>query len=140
MERERINTDNFAVERLNRQLKRKERELENKNRLVEELIDKVHLLKAQNLCLHQQLEALNKPNNGYRKEWTWVRKIVFVLEEAGRPMRSPEIIEVLAKREDYLRKHWNQAQYFSALLDMALKAERIKREKRKGERGYYYYL
>lgn len=140
MQGEAINTNNFAVERLARQLKRKERELENKNRVVEELIDKVHLLEAQNLRLQEQLEALNKPADGYRKEWTWVRKIVCVLEQEGRPMRSPEIIEKLAKREEHLRNHWNQAQYFSAFLDMALKAERIKREKRKGERGYYYYL
>src|SRR5690349_4966063 len=117
MQGEAINTNNFAVERLTRQLKRKERELENKNRVVEELIDKVHLLEAQNLRLHQQLEALNKPADGYRKEWTWVKKIVFVLEQAGRPMRSPEIIEALAKKEEHLRNHWNQAQYFSAFLD-----------------------
>lgn len=140
MQRETINTNNFAVKRLTRQLKRKERELENKNRVVEELKDKVYVLEAQNLRLHQQLETLNKPADVYRKEWTWVKKIVFVLEQAGKPMRSPEIIEVLAKREEHLNKHWNQAQYFSAFLDMALKAERIKREKRKGERGYYYHL
>lgn len=140
MQGERIKSTDFVVDRLNRQLKRKECELKSKNKIVEELTGKVHSLEAQNLRLLEHLEALNKPADGYRKEWTWVRKIVFVLEQSGQPLRSPDIIEALAKREEHLRNHWNQAQYFSAFLDMALKAERIKREKRKGERGYYYSL
>ena len=96
------------------------------------------LLKKEVEALKAKLQAYETPDDGYRKEWTWVKKIVFVLEQAGKPMRSPEIIEVLAKREEHLREHWNQQQYFSAFINMALKAERIKREKRKGERGYYY--
>ncbi|MBD0333788.1 MAG: hypothetical protein ICV66_14170, partial [Chitinophagaceae bacterium] len=75
-----------------------------------------------------------------RKDWTWVRKIVYVLEKAGKPLRAKEIIEVLEKRELHLKEHTSKEQYFSAFINMAVKNERIKREKRKGERGYYYFL
>ena len=107
---------------------------------LKQAFTKIYLLEKEAEALKEKLQSYENPDDGYRKEWTWVRKIVFVLERAGRPMRSPEIIEVLAKREEHLRNHWNQAQYFSAFLDMAIKAERVKREKRKGERGYYYLL
>lgn len=95
----------------------------------------MHLLEAQNHHFEKQLAAFNKLADGYRKEWTWVRKIVFVLEQSGQPMRSPDIIAELSKREEHLRNHWNQAHYFSAFLDMALKAECIKREKEKAKEG-----
>ena len=121
-------------------LKGKERDISLLMQDLKQAYREILLLKREAEVLKEKLQKHEAPNDGYRKEWTWVRKIVFVLEQAGRPMRSPEIIEVLSKREEHLRNHWNQAQYFSAFLDMALKAERIKREKRKGERGYYYHL
>ena len=121
-------------------LKGKKRDIHLLRDDLKQAYKEVLLLKKEAEALKEKLQAYEAPDDGYRKEWTWVRKIVFVLEHAGRPMRSPEIIEVLAKREEHLRNHWNQAQYFSAFLNMALKAERIKREKRKGERGYYYSL
>lgn len=121
-------------------LKGKERGIYLLREDLKQAYKEVLLLEKEAESLKEKLRAYENPDDGYRKEWTWVRKIVFVLEQAGRPMRSPEIIEVLAKREEHLRSHWNQAQYFSAFVDMALKAERIKREKRKGERGYYYSL
>lgn len=119
-------------------LKGKERDIQLLREDLKQAYKEILLLKQEAETLKEKLQAHENPDDGYRKEWTWVRKIVFVLEQAGRAMRSPEIIEALAKREEHLRNHWNQAQYFSAFLDMALKAERIKREKRKGERGYYY--
>ena len=121
-------------------LKSKEQDIYLLREDLKQAYKEILLLKKEAESLKEKLQRDENPDDGYRKEWTWVRKIVFVLEQAGKPMRSPEIIEVLAKREEHLREHWNQAQYFSAFLDMALKAERIKREKRKGERGYYYYL
>jgi hypothetical protein len=121
-------------------LKGKERDIHLLREDLKQAYNDILLLTKEVEALKEKIETHENPDDGYRKEWTWVKKIVFVLEQAGKPMRSPEIIEVLAKREEHLRNHWNQAQYFSAFLDMALKAERIKREKRKGERGYYYYL
>lgn len=133
-------SEGFKVERLRRQLKRREGEIETLKREVLDLNAQIDVLKAKTIELNQQLIANSQPKDGYRKDWTWVRKIVFVLEQSGKPLRSPEIIEELAKREEHLHNHWNQAQYFSAFLNKALKEERIKREKRRGERGFYYQL
>lgn len=121
-------------------LKSKEQDIYLLREDLKQAYKEILLLKKEAERLKEKLQGYENPDDGYRNEWTWVRKIVFALEQAGRPMRSPEIIEVLAKREEHLRNHWNQAQYFSAFLNMALKAKRIKREKRKGERGYYYLL
>lgn len=121
-------------------LKGKERDIYLLREDLKQAYKEILSLKKETEALKEKIQTHENPDDGYRKEWTWVRKIVFVLEQAGRPMRSPEIIGVLAKREEHLRNHWNQAQYFSAFIDLALKAERIKREKRKGERGYYYFL
>jgi len=121
-------------------LRGKERDIYLLREDLKQAYKEIFLLKKEADALKEKLRSYESADDGYRKEWTWVRKIVFAIEQAGRPMRSPEIIEVLAKREEHLRNHWNQAQYFSAFLDMALKADRIKREKRKGERGYYYFL
>lgn len=140
MQQSEVNTssEGIKVDRLKRQLKRREAEIEKLRREVFDLNTKLDVLKAKNEELQQGLATRLTPEDGYRKDWTWVRKIVFVLEQTGKPMRSPEIIEELAKREEHLRNHWNQAQYFSAFLNKAVKEERIKQEKRRGERGYYY--
>lgn len=135
-----ISSESFKVERLKRQLKRRDKEIEALRRRVFDLTTQLDELKVRNEELTQSFTANDTPKDGYRKDWTWVRKIVFVLEQAGRPLRSPEIIEELAKREEHLRNHWNQAQYFSAFLNKALKEERIMRDKRRGERGFYYQL
>lgn len=142
MQSSEVNTgsEGYKVERLRRQLKRRDDEIEALRRKVFDLTKQLDELKVINQDLTQSLKENNTPKDGYRKDWTWVRKIVFVLEQAGKPLRSPEIIEELAKREEHLRNHWNQAQYFSAFLNKAVKEERIKQEKRRGERGYYYSL
>jgi hypothetical protein len=108
--------------------------------LLKETYQQLLHLKKENETLKLKLCACENPDDGYRKDWTWVAKIVFAVEKAGKPLRSAEIIEILEKREPHLRDHTSKPQYFSAFINMALKAERIKREKRKGERGYYYYL
>ncbi len=119
-------------------LERKERSLKVHYSLLIEVHQEYELLKKEHEKLKQKLLQYENPDDGYRKDWTWVAKIVFILEKAGRPLRSAEIIELLEKREPYLRDHTSKKQYFSAFLNKALTNERIKREKRKGERGYYY--
>lgn len=108
--------------------------------VLKEVYQAYESLKKEHALLKEKLLGYEHPDDGYRKDWTWVAKIVFVLKKEGRPMRSSEIIEVLEKRELHLREHTSKQQYFSAFINTALKAERIVREKRKGERGYYYHL
>jgi hypothetical protein len=119
-------------------LNQKQIQLDVQYSVLKEVYEKHERLKKEHEQLKEKLSTNENPNDGYRKDWTWVAKIVFVLEQAGKPLRSAEIIEVLEKREAHLKEHTSQKQYFSAFINMALKAERIKREKRKGERGYYY--
>lgn len=119
----------------------REKEIRNQSQLdmLKETYPEMLRLKENN-ALKEKLSTYENLDDGYRKDWTWVAKIVFAIEKAGKPLRSTEIIEILEKREPHLREHTSKPQYFSAFINLALKNERIKREKRKGERGYYYYL
>ncbi len=67
-------------------------------------------------------------------------KIAFILEKATKPLATKEIIEQLEKREPMLKDHHDKGKFFSAFLNLALKHRRIQREKRNGERGYYYFI
>ncbi|MBD0288151.1 MAG: hypothetical protein ICV79_22400, partial [Flavisolibacter sp.] len=130
----------FTQREVDELLKEKEKALEVQYAVLKEVYEKYQLLQKEHEQLRQKLMEYENPEDGYRKDWTWVRKIVYVLEKAGKPLRAKEIIEVLEKREPHLKNHTSKEQYFSAFINMAMKNERIKREKRKGERGYYYSL
>lgn len=91
----------------------------------------------------QQLEErLNDKRNsdGYGSTSSWISKIVFTLQQENRPLRSPELITLLEKREPALAEHYNKVQYFSAFLSNAVKYGRVIQQKMKGVRGYYYLL
>lgn len=135
-----LKDESYQVEYLKRKLERREKEVAGLKQKLSHLTSYATNLEEKITVLETRLSAQEQPNDGYREDWTWVRKIVFVLEQIGRPMRSAEIIEELAKREEHLRTHWNQAKYFSAFLNKAVTEQRIQREKRKGERGFYYFL
>lgn len=137
---QRTNEKLFTKREVDEFLNEKQNQLDIQYSVLKEVYNKYERLKKEHELLNEKLAKYENPDDGYRKDWTWVAKIVFVLEKAGKPLRSAEIIEILAKREEHLREHTSQKQYFSAFIDLALKAERIKREKRKGERGYYYFL
>lgn len=137
-ERKRPGENLFTKKEVNEMLEDKQRQLDVQYSVLKEVYTKYELLKKEHEDLKKKLVEYEAPNDGYRKDWTWVAKIVFAIEQSGKPLRSAEIIEFLEKREPHLREHTSKKQYFSAFLAMALKAERIKREKRKGERGYYY--
>lgn len=137
-ERKRQEEKLFTQKQVDELLKEKEKTLQAQYAVLKELYEKYQLLKNEYGRVIEKLSSYENPEDGYRKDWTWVAKIVFVLQKASRPMRSAEIIEVLEKREAHLREHTSKKQYFSAFLNMALKNGRITKEKRKGERGYYY--
>lgn len=139
-ERKRREEKLFTKKEVDSLLKGKQNQLDVQYSVLKEVYQHYEQLKRDHEELKEKLSRYESPDDGYRKNWTWVAKIVFVLQSAGRPMRTAEIIEVLEKREEHLREHSSKQQYFSAFINMALKAERIKREKRKGERGYYYSL
>ena len=63
----------------------------------EELIKEMTLYQVE--LEHYKRIADLKLGNTYNINATWIDKIVYVLKEAGRPLRSSEIIEIL-KRND----------------------------------------
>ncbi|MGZ4009904.1 MAG: hypothetical protein ACXVLF_03055, partial [Flavisolibacter sp.] len=128
----------FTKKQVDEMLSEKQNQLDVQYSVLKEVYENYERLKKEHELLKENLSRYENPDDGYRKDWTWVAKIVFVLQKAGKPLRSAEVIEILEKREEHLREHTSKQQYFSAFINMALKAERIKREKRKGERGYYY--
>lgn len=138
--KKRIEERLFTKKEVDERLKEKQIQLDVQYSVLKEVYENHERLKKEHELLKEKLSRYENPDDGYRKDWTWVAKIVFVLQKAGKPLRSAEIIEILEKREEHLREHTSKQQYFSAFINMALKAERIKREKRKGERGYYYFL
>ena len=140
LRRKRAEEKLFTKKEVDELLKEKQNQLDVQYSVLKEVYENYEHLKKEHEQLKEKLFRYENPDDGYRKDWTWVRKIVFVLEKAGKPLRTKEIIEVLEKREPHLKDHTSKEQYFSAFINMALKNERIKREKRKGERGYYYSL
>lgn len=79
-------------------------------------------------------------HDGYASTSSWISKIVFTLLQENRPLRSPELITLIEKREPALAEHYSKVQYFSAFLSNAVKYGRIIQQKMKGVRGYYYLL
>jgi hypothetical protein len=92
--------------------------------------------KAQEL---QKLVDLKLGRN-YNENAPWIDKIVFVLQEAARPMRSAEIIEVLERNDSYFRTIGDRQKALSPHLTRALKYGRIIGEKQKGQNGYLFSL
>ena len=120
-------------------LQDKELTLQSQYALLKEAYIELQKLQTENKELKERLQGYECPDDGYRKDWTWVAKIAFILKKAAKPLATREIIELLEKREPMLNDHYDKGKFFSAFLNLALKHQRIQREKRKGERGYYYF-
>ena len=81
-----------------------------------------------------------KLGNTFNPNASWVDKIVFVLKDAGRPLRSSEIIEILLKNDITFRTITNKQKGLSIHLTKALKYGRIIGKKQKGQNGYVFSL
>jgi len=89
---------------------------------------------------HYKRIADLKLGNSYNLNSTWIDKIVFVLKEAGRPLRSSEIIEVLKRNDIKFRVLTDHQKGLSAHLTKAMKYGRIVGTKQKGQNGYVFEL
>ena len=81
-----------------------------------------------------------KLGNAFNINASWIDKIVFVLKEAGRPLRSADIIDVLLKNDITFRTITNKQKGLSTHLTKALKYGRIIGTKQKGQNGYLFSL
>lgn len=105
---------------------------------IEELIKE--LTQYQVESEHYKRIADLKLGNSYNLNATWIDKIVFVLKEAGRPLRSSEIIEVLKRNDIKFRVLTDHQKGLSAHLTKAMKYGRIIGTKQKGQNGYVFEL
>lgn len=91
--------------------------------------------------LRERLDNYEKPNDGYNKSWSIVTKIVFLIKNANKPLRSSEIISLLKQREpSIVKKQDSLEKYLSAFLNTAMKDKRLIPYKLKGVRGNLYCL
>jgi hypothetical protein len=71
---------------------------------------------------------------------TWIDKIVFVLREAGRPLRSSEIVEILLKNDVTFRTITDKTRGLSTHLTRAVQSGIIIGSPQKGKKWYLYSL
>ena len=91
--------------------------------------------------LKNRLENHEKPKDEYNKRWTMVTKIAFLIAKSEKPLRSSEILQLLANREPTIvTKQASMEKYLSAFLNTAMKHGRLIPYKLKGVRGNYYCL
>lgn len=105
---------------------------------MESYIKEIVILEETNKMLSHKVDI--KLGNVYNVNWNWVDKIVFILKQANRPMRSADIIEVLYKNDIEFRTWTDPQKSLSPHLTKALKYGRIIGEKQKGQNGYLYSL
>lgn len=108
------------------------------NSKIEELLSK--LAKEQVYKEQYKKVADLKLGNTFNANASWVDKIVFVLKEANRPLRSSEIIEILLKNDIAFRTITNKQKGLSTHLTKALGYGRIIGTKQKGQNGYLFSL
>lgn len=114
------------------------KEIEFLNKKIKELFKKL----AQEEVYKEQYKKVAdlKLGNTFNANASWVDKIVFVLKEANRPLRSSEIIEVLLKNDIAFRTITNKQKGLSTHLTKALGYGRIIGTKQKGQNGYLFSL
>lgn len=105
---------------------------------IEELIKE--LTQYQVESEHYKRIADLKLGNSYNLNATWIDKIVFILKEAGRPVRSSEIIDILKRNDIKFRVLTDHQKGLSAHLTKAMKYGRIVGAKQKGQNGYVFSL
>jgi|GEM_PF-3650421 len=75
-------------------------------------------------AIPKELETYD--NDGYRKNWKWLQKIEFIIERAGRPLTSGEIIDQILTREPTETKT-KLLNSIPATLSVAWKENKLKR-------------
>lgn len=129
----------MAVQKSKREaLKKKDENIEYYKKKMEDYLRQATILEFKVKELMQRLDL--KLGKEYNINWNWVDKIVFILKEAGRPLRSSEIIEILHKNDIAFRAWHDPQKSLSPHLTKALHYGRIIGEKQVGQNGYLYSL
>lgn len=130
----------FTIARLEIRLKNLKKRLSDNQNDLKNALEQVKNLTIENEKLKRKLKKHEPPAELYDYSWSWISKIVFLVRQANKPLRSAEIIEVLQKKEPVLHEKMSKEKFLSAFLNTAMKHERIIPYKLKGVRGNYYCL
>ncbi len=140
---------NVRIEELNdahTTLLKSKKEGENKNgeeiavlkKIIASQTESNKQLEEKNKILGNKLEI--KLGNVYNAKLSWVNKIIFVLKQAARPLRSSEIIETLLLVDTELVFKDDAQKSLSVHLTKALKYGRIIGKRQNGQNGYLFSL
>ncbi len=102
--------------------------------------DQLHEKEIENIKLRLLLDNYVNPKDEYNKSRTWVSKIVFIIAKENKPLRSPEIIALLLRREPVLHEKESKEKFISPSLNAAIKFKRLIPYKLPGVRGNFYCL
>ena len=130
----------ISTERLEIRIKRLRSDLEYKREQLNSVEAQLKEAISENKKLRKQLNQPNVPKDGYEYNRTWISKIVFMVTNANKPLRSVEIIALLLPREPVLNQKVSKEKFISPFLNSAMQYERLIPFKLKGVRGNYYCL
>ena len=129
-----------SILRLEIRIKRLKSDLKDKQKQLDETKAQLEVLVSENEKLRKQLNKQKKPTDGYEHNWTWISKIVFMVTNADKPLRSTEIIALLLPKERALNEKLSKEKFISPFLNTAMQYQRLIPFKLKGVRGNYYCL
>ncbi len=135
-----LNNAGFTIAKLEVKVKNLKKQLAEKQIELNEALDQVKNLTIEYEKLKRRLKKHETPVEHYDSNWSWISKIVFLIKQANKPLRSAEIIEVLQKKEPVLHKKVSKEKFLSAFLNVAMQHGRLIPYKLKGVRGNYYCL
>ena len=130
----------ISTERLEIRIKRLRSDLEYKREQLNSVEAQLKEAISENKKLRKQLNQPNVTKDEYEYNRTWISKIVFMVTNANKPLRSVEIIALLLPREPVLNQKVSKEKFISPFLNSAMQYERLIPFKLKGVRGNYYCL
>ena len=134
------NNAEFTIARLEIRVKNLKKKVTEKQNALNDALNQVKDITIENENLKRKLRKLETPADHYDCSWSWISKIVFLVTQANKPLRSIEIIEVLQKKEQVLHEKVSKEKFLSAFLNVAMQHGRLIPYKLKGVRGNYYCL
>lgn len=134
------NNAEFTIARLEIKVKNLKKQVAEKQNDLKEALEQIKTLETENEKLKRRLKKHETLVEHYDYGWSWISKIVFLIKQANKPLRSAEIIEVLQKKEPVLHKKVSKEKFLSAFLNVAMQHGRLVPYKLKGVRGNYYCL
>lgn len=123
----------FTIKKLKKKLEEREKDLENVTSQLNQAL-------SENEKLKKEIGKFEKQKDDYDYSWSWISKIVFIVAQAKKPLRSAEIISILRVREPDLNLKTSKEKFVSAFLNVAMRHQRLIPYKLKGVRGNYYCL